>query len=538
MLIREECARVSERIRYLVPADNYSLRVACYEQHYLGMENSQICWIGLYLRLLCAVYYNDRSSLRWLLAKTRDVAVSGNVNPADVKDPPFDIRTILSGNLYIRTSNRFRSFFSHGLNDHTLPNLWRNFEASFLCDVPFSITDVIESLLHYSVLCGRLEIAKYLIARGVQVSAYSREWYPFLPAHNTATPLSLALFLEQHDMVSLLLGAGASPYEQIYVNGCLDWEYYTWSVFEKHLQANKVPVRQYLPAPLPVVTRLLRRGDDRTIDWLKATFCWAGVSYESEALATLIEPMCRSFLEFPCHSKEEVEHKQTICVRLLTYITRVSSSVSSSDRIYDLVRDLVRHGGHICGFPAVTSRAQLRQPVAKVNLPGGGPQITRNQLPFELPSSRSMLSFLAPCARICILVTVTTQLDMQHFWAGLSESESVTNPVVQALFDCGGLPHVRSLQCLPLSPSDQKLHDGPTCQCTGVELSDVQRERSVTDLFRVNTIPSLQAVCRSTILSSCQGHGVVPALMKLKLPAPLLDYLLFNVRGGDMRFRQ
>ena len=72
---------------------------------------------------------------------------------------------------------------------------------------------MITSLLHYAVLCCSSEIVKNLLPRVQNVSSLSEWWYAFLGKEIPFTALWLAALQHDYSTMSLLLEAGASPYE-------------------------------------------------------------------------------------------------------------------------------------------------------------------------------------------------------------------------------------------------------------------------------------------------------------------------------------
>ena len=514
-------------------------------------------FFGHYLSLLSAISYNDRKNFIWLLRKT--LAMLRGEASSELRRPRHE---------EIRKAPCRKNYLSS----------WPSLNES----------DLTASLLHFAVLCCSVNIVEYLIAGMEDVSMFGKEWYLFLPLGFSSTPLWLASFLQQPRIMRLLLNAGASPYEVCNVGSQHGLPRTIFEMCENHQRTRAVLLSrsimlQQFPVSLPTVILMIAEGSDWMIEFLASTFCWnSDVAKEYSAIHDLMAmPSSRSFLEFPCRSTEDVIHKQTICVRMLVHIIRYwprslwSTYNGEHSWIAEIIRDLVRHGAFAYGFTTVSASRKFithhRNSFAQHN---SAAYLQRHSFTrhvsqalacdYVLPSRLVFSALLARCASLQLqppsgISTVPGPFDMEYppysgrmpltepehpqvpfgtpyFWLSLGTAQSLDCPILRELFHCGALPHVESLETVPFSASDQKLHDGPTCQCEGVELSAVQRKMSVIDLTS-RTVPSLQSSCRATILNSCQGHGVVPAVNKLSFPRKVIDYLLFNSCRSDARFR-
>ena len=205
-------------------------------------------------------------------------------------------------------------------------------------------------------------------------------------------------------------------------------------------------------------------------------------------------------------------------------------SMLESDWVATTIKDLIRHGAMVLGAPTIQSSSVLPPDM----------QYFREQL---ILSTVYLPLLLADCARldhelftklfvargpIRVLYGVeggqkSHIFGIPYFWAVLSVIQSLDSPVIRQLFNCGALPHVKSLENVPFSAQDRQLHDGPTCQCDGVELSVEQRKIPISALLTTpRVVPSLQASCRTIIINSTQSHGV----KQLPLPPMMIGYLL------------
>ena len=508
----------------------------CYSTH--GRE----CF---YLSLLSAISNNDARHFNWLLRKMLNVL------------PPARIE--LSGCCSVR-------------EDFDKAPLSRI--SGFCVLPPFNKSNMLASLLHYAVLCCSTDIVADLIPKVQDVSMSNEEWYPFLPLGFSSTPLWLAAFQQQPHIMSLLLNAGASPYEVCNVGYplCHGYRRTVFTTCENHLPSREVlqssgAMHRQFPIPLHVVAPLGGRGREWAVDIFESAFRWTSiVAVERPVLQDLVLSMAlRPFLKLPCHSEEDILHKQTLCTAmlmdtLLWYWDACHLGLIWLRRLPAAIRDLVRHGALVCGL-TVASRRYMAHRQSNFLWRDGVGCLYPSALPRpgEIPSSREVLpALLASCASFHFQLpsrsTASNRFDVEYpadtgsrmsqvtlgmpcFWITLAKAQSLDDPVIRELFRCGALPHVTSLECVPFSASDQKLHDGPTCQCEGVELSAQQRNMSVIYLLTANAVSSLQARCRAIIIKSCQGHGVVPAIRRLPLPSKVIDYLLYHSRRGNSLFR-
>ena len=509
-----------------------------------ALSNSPAGRQCLYLALLSAISNNDGRHFNWLLRETMDV-----LSRDEIKSAP-EMWYAMQEDINIAPFRRIKAFCSSSL---------------------FNKSDMIVSLLHYAVLCCSTEIVADLIAKVQDVSKSSEEWYPFLPQRFSCTPLWLAAFQKQPNIMRLLLTAGASPYESCVVA----WHYWHFpdpefchtvlAMCKNHPQTRNVlqscSIRSLrFPVPLSVVTQMLE-GSDWVVQFLKSTFRWnsdaPGERYKVRLMA--LQSKGWEFLELPCHSEEDIVHKQIVCIRLLVYAVLYLGNYFFMERhqLAATVRNLVRHGANACGFTTLASRAFI----ARYRKMGPGQNIsetsTQQRQRTSVLSKNIFPEMLARCSRshyqlssgssheCCYMEyppdsTMTSHMTfgMSYFWINLYVTKSLDSAVGHELFHCGALTHVNSLKSVPFSTSDGKLHNGPTCRCEGVQLSAQQRKMSITDLLLPpNIVPSLQASCRTAIIHSCQSHGVVPAIRKLPLPSKAIDYLLFNFSRDNLLFR-
>eukprot|EP00117_Sycon_ciliatum_P018992 scpid29159/ scgid17362/ len=100
--------------------------------------------------------------------------------------------------------------------------------------------------------------------------------------------------------------------------------------------------------------------------------------------------------------------------------------------------------------------------------------------------------------------------------------------VLQLLIRHGGVPGLQSVAEIPMAGGG--LHNGPLCRCTGVSLTDEQRQVSGLDIIVPDQQPlRLQELCRAVIIDQCQlSHGPVAAIRKLSLPHTVRGFLLFD----------
>ena len=531
---------------------NVGLQRANCESVCRKLTNSTAGRTHLYTALLSAISNNEVTHFNSLLAITEDV---------------LSLDDVLS------TARQWRPI--HNRFDEDL--VWEN---SFLCHPSiFSKYDMIASLLQYAVLCGCTSIVEILLPRVEDVSSISSQWCPFLVKGFSCTPLWLAAFQHHYSIMKLLLMAGASPYEAF----CSEYQPIghdslplTILSRENHLVTHtlldsQVNRRRQFPVSLILTARIVDEGSDWLIDFLESTFQWNSVvsPVTEEDSRKVISHFARipglwtKVLELPCHSEEDIIRKQAICVELLLYIVRfegwrrVLGYRDRTDHEVDvIIRNLVRHGASACGFTASTSTRFVAN-YWKTFLRREKP--TMYDDPLIGVSAASSGDLFARCAHLQQQRTATppnghhpwymeyppergtmtsAAVDMAYIWTGLQETRSIENPAIRELFHCGALPHVKSLECVPFSTRDNRIHDGPTCQCDGIELSAMQRKMSIAELFQPPSIvSSLQAACRTTIINSCQGHGVVPAIRQLPIPSQLIEYMLYNVNKDNHLFR-
>ena len=433
--------------------------------------------------------------------------------------------------------------------------------TKFCSDPSCQMSDIFASLLQYAVMCGNERVVEYLLPFVEDVSALSNQCCPFLPLRFKSTPLWLAAYQQQPTIMRLLFRAGASPYEVCQVRGREGYGLHLniFTICETHhrsrivLQSPDVLSRRF-PVPLPIVVQILTRGSDRMVEFLKASFRWhclgGDIILAMDHLASLKQ--CCSFLELPCHSQEEIAHKQTICTRMLLRVIRYYSpemSVLETDWLVATIKDLIRHGAMVCGGMTSTSTSPI---LHILEFSGNGMQscwfVGKAPSCFlQLSDNSRVPQMLANCAADPELVrkisanplaltinTVTNRpalfFRVPYFWEVLDVIRCLENPVIRQLFHCGALAHVRSLESIPFSTRDRRLHDGPTCQCEGVTLSTEQMKMSITDLLLAPNIPvpSLQASCRNLIIDRLQRHGVVPAIKELPLTQFAKSYLLYT----------
>ena len=543
LLVRVRQVFTKFRSLFVPRAVSVHLRRAKCQRVCRTLSNSKNCREHLYISLLAAITNNEVRHFKWLLKLTVDVLFRD-----DAQTPPrrwWPIREDID-----------KAILGSGFS-FCLPSIWEEHE-------------MIGTLWQYAVLCGSTEIVENLLSLVYNVSSVSEWWYPFLPGDFSCTALWLAALQCEHNIIRLLLNAGASPYET-----CSVWyrnrEHYLpltiFRTWEKHLVTqtaleSQVFRRRQLKVSLVGTTRLIAEGSEHMVEFLKSTFQWNSlVTLDLRGLgeATLdffkIPGLRSKFLQLPCYSEEDILRKQAICVCLLLYTVDVlclnpGSSVRNIEMFSEAIRELVRHGASVCGFTSSTSKrfvARHRETVLSRITP---PPHKAGRLGiFLISSSFPLIWLLAPCAIWYIRAEpdLSGRCDMRYplefdssspetiglsyFLLALQRIESLDHPVIRELYHCGALPHVKSLESVPFSERDNRIHDGPRCQCEDIELSAVQRKMSVTDLLlQPNIVPTLQATCRNTIINSCQGHGVVPAIKLLPLPGRVIEYLLYNIR--------
>ena len=259
-------------------------------------------------------------------------------------------------------------------------------------------------------------------------------------------------------------------------------------------------------------------------------------------------------LQPPCYSDEDILCKQVICVPLIMCIlswhfVNFVSWDTDDDRFAVAVRNLAIHGASVCGFTASTSNRFARYEATLLRRATATPNngfLWRHHRSISL---EALAPHLAPSAIFALQrlpmspnvhgtwgiahllalepISMSPEtIGVPYFWIALQGIGLLNCPVTRDSFHCGALPHVEALETVPLSDQDQRLHDGPTCQCRHIELAAAQRTMSVADLIiSPNTVQSLQSRCRSIIINSCQGHGAVPAIKHLPLPGPMIEYL-------------
>ena len=512
----------------------------------------------LYISLLVAISNNEERLFDWLLQITLSVLSRAEVQPMLEKWRPI----------------------SDYIDEALLSKI-----TSFCQPENFNRSHMTDSLLQYAVLCGSFNIVKSLLLMVQNVSSMSKWWCPFLVEGFSCTPLWLACFKHRYNIMSMLLSSGASPYDAYYSRYESRRDYFPRTIFRSwkgHLVIRTILEdpsmrRQHYPVSLLLTTWLIAKGRCRTVEFLESTFRWNSVvTLNLEDLERVtsdcitISGLRSKVLQLPCHSEEDIVLKQAICVWLLLYAAGSDSwypifhSGESGDIKNDgltlLIRDLVRHGASVCGF---TRSASSRFVARYVEIIRRQAPASANKLgdPLQschaVPAKTLLPALLAPCAGLPLHtqltngpypwdmdyppvddVTSQATFGMSYFWTALEGERSLDRPVIQELFHCGALPHVKSLESVPFSKWDYRLHDGPTCLCEGVDLSAAQRKMSVAELLtQPNLVQSLQATCRSTVLNSCQGHGVVPAVLKLPLPPKITDYLLYNISRDNPSFR-
>ena len=509
----------------------------------------------LYTASLAAISNNEVRHFNWLLALTEDVLSRDEVKPTSRPSWPIQ----------------------EDIDDTLLRDV-----AAFCDRILFVKSDMFASLLQYAVLCGSGEIVENLISRVENVSSMSERWCPFLVKGFSCTALCLAGLQHEYSIMRVLLKAGASPYE----TGISRFEsrdhYFPLRIlktWENHLVSDTVlqnPVRrrrQY-PVSLLLITLLAAEASDPMIDFLQSIFQWNSVVSpdlgELEGVTGYLKSLS-NVLQFPCYSEEDIICKQSICVRVLLFITGHMDwywTLCFWDRngsmFASIIRDMVRHGVPICGSNAsVSSRLAARYQKSARRTPVPPDQGRCLFLHFRhfraAPSKYVLPTLLARCANMHAQTPLTipdafalwdtdrspawasmspATFGSAYFWSFLDVTRSLDNGVIQELFHCGALPGIKTLECVPFSNQDKSLHDGPTCQCAGIELSAAQRRVSVNHLLLLpNIVPSLQASCRTNIINSCQGHGVVHPIKKLPLPGQMIEYLLYNVSRDDSTFR-
>ena len=498
----------------------------------------------MYRALLSAVLKNDIHHLEQLFLKTRDLLSSKGIEDAT------SILWFTYENIDVLDQAKISTFCKDSL---------------------FNKSDMIASLLQYAVLCCHIEIVEYLLTKVDNVSSMSMWWCPFLPTGLSCTALWLAASRRHAQIVNLLLDAGASPYETCTKGGNINYDFKSTILA---MCEDNLPVRAVLEShvnmgltfsvPLPLVTQIMNYGSEWMVEFLKSTFRWKSVvadEFVAVQLMVAADQSC-SFLQLPCFTEEDIVRKQTICVRMLVHVIQwwhsTCQSLLDSGWLATTIKDLVRHGAMVCGVSDVESRRFLAHQSLLCGTELIVPAKKFAPPDYVAPSSRVFPKLLAPCASSHPLLPSTTSVPyscdilyppegnwkreaafgMPYFWLGLEATRSIESPVVQELFNCGALPHVEVLDSVPFSARPKKLHDGPTCQCEGVELSAAQQKMSVADLFiPPNIVPTLQASCRSTIRDCCHGHGVIPAIRRLPLPQKMIEYLSYNISRLSPLFR-
>ena len=540
-MIRRDVASFQHSLRW----NKYVPRVVCVLYHRVYCEqvcrtlsNSPTGRQRLYLSLLSAISNNARRHFNWLLRKTMDVLSRDEIeSTAEMWYPmqeDIDMAPFSSTQAFCSSSR-------------------------------FNKNDMIVSLLHYAVLCCSRGIVVDLIGMVQGVSKSSEEWYPFLPYTLSSTPLWFAALQCQPSIISDLLNAGASPYEVCKVqNGIgpdMDITLYPMCTRQQPIRSalqNLSIESGRFTVPPALETCVIARRSVWIVAFLKATLRWnsdmARVCLPA-VLDLMLSEQSGSFLSIPCHSEEDIVHKQAVCVGMLYEIIsqwRSNMFLLEGAQPATIVRDLVKHGANACGFMTLASTKKFIARYRKIVLRQSREVAfyQRSTAHSDIPSCCEFRVILAGCARFRFQGlpasfpsaydvaypagrswTPQVTFAMPFFWTGLYKTRSLDNPIIRELFHCGALPHVKSLESVPFSASDRRLHNGPTCRCEGVELSAQQRAMSITDLILPpNLVQSLQASCRATIIHSCQWHGVDPAIRKLPLPPNVIEYLLYNCR--------
>ena len=509
----------------------------------------------MYISLLVAISNDDERLFDWLLQTALDVLSRDKVQPTLEKWRPI----------------------SDYIDEALLSKI-----TSFCQPENFNRSHMTDSLLQYAVLCGSFNIVERLILMVQNVSSMSKQWCPFLLKGFSCTPLWLACFKHRYSIMSQLLSSGASPYDAYYSRYKIRNEYSPriicrslkgHPVIRTILEDPSMKRRQY-PVSLLVTTLLIAKGRCRAVEFLESTFRWNSVVtlYQedfdrgTENYLT-ISGLTSKVLQLRCYSEEDIIRKQAICVWLLLYVIGFDFFYPifllkniKIDGLAPLIRDLVRHGASVCGFThSTSSRFVARYWEIFSTRASAAPSNLKDPFPstYEVPADTLLPTLLAPCAGLSLFTELKMYdpypwhmeylpvddarsppwFGLSYFWAALEGEKSLYKPVIQELFHCGALPHVKSLECVPYSEWDYKIHDGPTCQCKGVDLSAAQRKMSVAELLTPPYfVQSLQATCRSIILNSCQGHGVVPAVLKLPLSPKIIDYLLYNISRDNPSF--
>ena len=589
------------RKRVLFPSDE--LRAQSYAQTCARIATGNVRFQEVWLQLLAAICCNDQLRLREILnglprARQLKVSQSPSCSPLDVdgiddeeedllQSPPVHLKGDMCSNLVFRLP-----VIGLGIDWNSLPEEWTGdtYRACPGCpkftgacgQVDFSVWDLVNftehlpgiSLLHYAVLSGFPGVLEELIKCCDKVSVYSKGQ---LSLFHRCTPLWLAVATHQPEMAQLLLDAGALPLDGIRV------KYDTfprtfmvpmWAMCGDHTPTCRV-LRRYRkrihasPPHLYEVCIAIKEGLQPMAACMKEFFRWTIGSVDDALSFRLfcIVPQCRSILNLPCHSEEEIRCKQTFCIQLLHHIAQVplssyllptstTASDSSSLRIGELVRDLLRHGAspwgwlgasgrelsqqwqqcskRMCGYSCESLRLHIDKIVTSARTNPSAIHLEYDARALQAGTCFCQLHPSVPAysenAEEEIRQIIVPCIDNFPFWTRLAHTAAAAHcdDVLKVLFDAGACRQIPSLSCLPLSSSPLRLHDGPSCTCEDVNLLPEQRAIPVGKLFNSNVVLFLQEACRARIIASCHWHGVVPAIRKLPLPPALIDYLLFN----------
>ena len=428
------------------------------------------------------------------------------------------------------------------------------------------------TLLFCAIATGQKEMVKCLVRWGAGVNQPIRTPTTRNALHTYCRPLLTSVYLKQMDIVQHLLENGAVPCHApdartdmpVAMSSAGLISTYSASCADERIC--ELICRTY-PAPVAeVITQLCSDPRERTKMLL--SFCrWDSHCADLLYFNAMLLPECRAVLDVPCYTPDEKICKTFFSALAMTWLcasspVRSAARHASDSEIADTLQRLLQTGldpaglslaasGRLCQA-WITKRKKERRQYG--NSDHDYQFYTVAQVAREAWRRRRLhdthehfvAAKLAACIGVELRQVITKiippRVEVSH--AAFAEAylsfgfplavdrllyaNSTSDEAFSLLVKHGGIPGLTSPEAVPFV--DGRLHDGPACQCHGVELSAAQRNVSALQVVKPATRLSLSHLCRLAVLQACDSHGGTPeqAVSQLGLPPVLEGYLLYK----------
>eukprot|EP00117_Sycon_ciliatum_P030568 scpid52545/ scgid24061/ len=437
-----------------------------------------------------------------------------------------------------------------------------------------------EPLLFSAILTGHEAVLRCLLKWGADCTHANLACneMPTAGVGYQCSPLCVAGLLKHAGVVRCLLENGASPYHgacvlkydlpEVSQGSSKPWT----SVFETCRDDSYIcellcqnPANY--PPPMLVVC-MSRMEDEKDTARRMLPYClWDACSgTHSFDVYLWNTPWCRSLLDMPCFTGDQHTCRRfcaNLALRNLCPLRfrpdNLDIRAARTKELTDIIHHLLRAGAEPAGLSVSEANALcndwLRVENQEASLRGTIPLkfMSFNEPVQPRPGRRvcrrriSSVDVLAPCVTEekrhqirALLPPVTKHLYAKfaaaYFSFGIPpvvdrilHIKSVDDAVVRMLVKHDGLPGITSADSIPMVQGF--LHDGPFCQCD-VELTPAQREVGVMDVLKspehTAGIRRLAHLCRSVVLTACQGPKRTESVQRLGLPPMLVSYILYE----------